>query len=112
MGIFNKIKKWSIKKKRIFAISIALFLTILVIVLNSVINSLWKDEARKNNFSDKNNPITSIKELFTKIINEAKPILGQVFGSSTQDKSSGTSQIIDQNNSTSSSFSTTSNIVE
>jgi hypothetical protein len=112
MSVINRIKKWSIKKKRIFTISVALFLTILIIFLNSVINSLWKDETKDNNFSGKNNPITSIKESFEKMFEQAKPILEQAFSSSTQNIATETEKIIDQNNSTSSSFSTTSNIVE
>lgn len=105
MKFFNKIRKWSIEKKRIFAISTALFITILVIFLNSIINTVWPDNSKKVNLAGKNNPITSLQESFSKIFDEAQPILEKAFGSSTQ-------QLIDQDISTSSSFSTTSNIVE
>lgn len=111
MKFLEKIRKWPIEKKRIFSISIAIFFTILVIILNSGINIIWKDET-KNTAFDKNNPINLLQDSISKIYNEAKPVLDQVFGSSTNDSSSQTDKIVDQTNSTSSSFSTTSNIVE
>jgi predicted PurR-regulated permease PerM len=105
MNFLDKVKRWPMKKKRIFSISLAVFLTVLIIVLNSAINLIWKDEMI-NKTTNKNNPIKLIQESFSKIFNVAKPALDQVFGSSTGDK------IIDQTNSASSSFSTTSNVVE
>jgi hypothetical protein len=108
MKFIDKIRKWPIEKKRTFSIIAAVFLTILIIVLNSGINLLWKDEAKHNNYSDKNNPINQIQESFAKIFNQVKPVLDQAFSSSTQN----TPQVINQNNSGTSSFGTTSNIIE
>ncbi len=99
---------WSIEKKRVFAISSAVFLTILIIVLSFSINSIWKDEVKIVPY-DQINPIKSIQESFSEIENDAKPVLEQVFGSSTENIASGTEQTTDQNISTSSSVSSSSN---
>lgn len=98
------VRKWPLERKRVFSISVAIFLTILIIILNSVINLVWKDEP-KDIIYTKNNPVDTVQESLSKFFNEAKPILDQAFSSSSQYK------IIDQINSTSSSFSTTSNVV-
>jgi predicted PurR-regulated permease PerM len=112
MNLLSKIKKWPIERKRTLAISLALFLTIIVIVINSLINSIWPDNSKKANLSGNNNPLKSLEESFSKIFEQAKPILDRAFSSSTQNTATDTSLIIDQNNSTSSSLSTSSNIVE
>ena len=126
--IINRIRKWSIERKRIFSISIAIFLTILIIILNSGINILWKKESN-NRFSAENNSINLIKESFKKIFDIAKPALEQAISSSTEifsalsaqpasSTSSTTEQIekeekiVDQINSTSSSFGTSSGVIE
>ena len=73
------------------------------------------NSARLKTGFNQNNPINTIKESFSQIYNEAKPSLDQIFGSSTQDTTTQTGQtgeIIDQINSTSSSFSTSSEVVE
>jgi len=111
MKVLDKIKKWPIERKRVFAISLTVFLTILIIILSLVINSIGKDGTKIIPYNQ-TDPIKSIKESFTQIINEAKPILNQVFSSSTKNTASGTEQIIDQNNSASSSLISTSSIVE
>ncbi|MFA5651852.1 MAG: hypothetical protein WC933_00615 [Candidatus Paceibacterota bacterium] len=100
MKFLEKIKGWPIEKKRIFSILLAVFLTILIIVLNSGINLLWKDEAQNKVFN-KNSPINSIKESFSQIFGDVESIAKQV--------SSSTAQLIDQIKSASSSFSTSSN---
>ena len=105
MDLINKIKKWPIEKKRIFSISVALFFTILIIILGFNVSSVWKDEATNTNLN-KDNLINSIQKSISEIFDKAKPILDQAFSSSTQ-KEEETGQI----NSISSSFSTTSNIV-
>ena len=111
-NLISRIRKWPIEKKRIFSILVAVFLTILIIVLNSALNIIWKDETKNIPLNNKNSPINTIQESFSKIFSEAKPILDQAFGSSTSGQLNQTGEIIDQINSTSSSFSTTSNIVE
>ena len=103
MKFLEKIKSWPIEKKRIFSILLAVFLTILIIVLNSGINLLWKDEVQNKVFN-KNSPVNSIKESFSQIFSDV--------GSVTEQISSSTAQLIDQIKSASSSFSTSSNIVE
>ena len=106
-SIFSKIRKWPIEKKRVFSISMALFLTILIIILNSGLNLIWKDETKNTNVYNKNNPINTIQKSFSDILNEAKPALDQIFGSSTEDISASSAPIektVDQINSTSSSI--------
>ena len=83
MNWLKIIRKWPIEKKRIFSISVAVFLTILIIVLNSAINIIWKDDVPKNNYVQKE-AINSIKESFSDILNTAAPALEQVFGSTTE----------------------------
>ena len=95
MKLLDKIKRWPIEKKRIFSISVAVFLTILIIVLNSALNLLWKDDIPKVNYAQ-NETISSMKTSFLDLFNTAAPSLEQAFSSSTQ--------IIDQINSTSSSI--------
>ncbi len=102
MKFLDQIKEWSVRKKKIFSITLAVFFTVLIIILNSGINLIWKDETQNRN-SAANNPINSIEESFSKIFNQIKPVLDQTFSGSTTEK------IIDQINSASSSFSTTSN---
>lgn len=94
------------EKKRIFSISLAIFFTILILIFNYSLNLIWKEEKNNIRIYDKNSPINTIQESFSKIFSNAKPVLEQVFSSSTKDK------IIDQINLASSSFSTISNIVE
>ncbi len=109
-NIIRKIRRWPTEKRRIFSILLAIFLTIFIIILNSGINLIWKDDAKNNDFM-KNNAINSIQESLSGIINEAKPAFDNIFGSSTNKSATGTEEIIDQSNATSSSFSTTSNVV-
>ena len=90
----------------------AVFLTILIIILNSGLNLIWKDDTKNINTYNKNNPINTIQESFSQIYNEAKPALDQIFGSSTQNTATETEQIIDQTNSTPSSLSTSSDMVK
>ncbi|MFH1454767.1 MAG: hypothetical protein ABIF22_00340 [bacterium] len=117
MKFIDKARKWPVEKKRMFSIVLAIFFTFLIIIFNSGINLIWKDETQNITFS-KNGPINSIQKSFSEILNKAKPMLEQVFSSSTEASSimsgqtEGTGEIIDQTNSTSSSFSTTSNVVE
>ena len=114
MDWLNKIRKWPIKKKRIFSVSFAIFFTILIIILNYNINLTWKNEPN-NHIYDKNSPISTIQESLSKIFDQAKPALDQIFGTSTGNlsiSSTSTENAIDQINSTSSSFDTSSNIVE
>ena len=114
MNWLNKIRKWPIEKKRIFSISVAVFLTIIIIILNYGLNLVWRDES--NNIVDtQNNPIDTIQDSLSKIVDQAKPILDQAFSSSTQEmttQATQTDEIIDQINSTSSSFGTTSDVVQ
>jgi predicted PurR-regulated permease PerM len=116
MNWLNKIKRWPMRKKRIFALFLAIFLTILIIVFNSAMNILWKDKTKNSN-----NPVSSFKSAFSEIFNGANPILDKAFSSTTQaelsdqlDKLSASlsSTSVDQINSTSSSSSTTSNVVK
>jgi predicted PurR-regulated permease PerM len=113
MKLLAKIKKWPQEKKRIFSISLAIFVTILVIVLNSAINIIWKDDAKI--IKPKNDSLNSLQQSISQIVNEVQPVFDRVFSttsSTTQNITTKTEEIIEQNNSTSSSFSTTSNIVE
>ncbi len=120
-NIFGKtlyrIKKWSAEKKRIFALCMAIFLTILVLVLNSAISSLWKGKIT-NKYVD-NSPFTSIKESFSEMFSKENPILMQALSSSTQainqtssQSSSSSATSSDQMNSASSSLSSSTNVVE
>lgn len=102
MNFIKGIKSWPIEKKRIFSVSVALILTILIIVLNSGINLLWGDK-KTNNISDKNNPVNTLSESFSKIFNDFQSVTKQI--------SSSTTIIMDQINSTSSSLSTGTNVV-
>ena len=99
MKFIDKIRKWPAKKKRIFSISLAIFLTFLILILNSAINLIWKDEVKV-----KDNSLYSLKESISEIVNQSKPLIDQTISSSTE--------IIDQINSASSSTSTSTNIVE
>jgi predicted PurR-regulated permease PerM len=110
-NLISKIRKWPIEKKRIFSISLALFFTVLVIILNFVLNMMWKAEEPSNRLSDENSSISDIQESFSKIFQEAKPALDQIFSSSTDTIPQSPREIIDQINSTSTSFSTTSDVV-
>ncbi len=111
MKLINQIKKLSFEKKRILAISLAVLLTIILIIINSIINSVWKDDS-VGAVKSKNDPIKSLQQSVSEIINQAKPIISQAFGSSTRNMASGTDQTIDQNNLASSSVSTSSNVVQ
>jgi predicted PurR-regulated permease PerM len=117
MDWLKKIKKWSAEKKRIFALCVAIFLTILVLVLNSAISSLWKGKIT-NKYVD-NSPFTSIKESFSEMFSKEKPLLMQALSSSTQaikqtnqQASTSIATSSDQTNSTSSSLSSSTNVVE
>ena len=112
MNFLSEIKKWPIEKKRIFSISVAVFLTILIIILNSALNLIWKEEVPRNKLLDKNGPINTMQESFSKIFEEAKPALEQIFGTSTDSISGQGGEIVDQINTATTSFSTTSNVVE
>ena len=102
MKSLDKIKKWPVEKKRKFSFFAAIILTILIIVLNSAINVVWKDETQ-NNFFSKYSPIQSTKESIMKVLNQ--------FGPSIESAISSTSELIKQNTSTTSGFSTTTNVV-
>ncbi len=117
MDWLKKIKRWSAEKKRIFALCVAIFLTILVLVLNSAISSLWKGKIT-NKYVD-NSPFTSIKESFSEMFSKEKPLLMQALSSSTQaikqtnqQASTSIATSSDQTNSTSSSLSSSTNVVE
>jgi hypothetical protein len=101
----KKIKKWPIKKKRRFSLIAAILLTVLIIIFNFGINTIWKEKKPKRNFN--NNSMKSFQSSFSNIFNIAKPALNQIFSSSTQ-----TEKIIDQINSISSSSDRVSNVVE
>lgn len=106
-NLIGGIRKWPAEKKRIFSIALALFITFLIIIFNAGMNLLWKDETKVV----KNNPLNSLQESFSKVVEQASPTLEQVF-SATQEMATQTQAIIDQINAAPSSFSTTSNIVE
>ena len=110
MKFLEKIKRWPFGKKRIFSIFSAIFLTILIIIFNQSINSIWKNDASSEIV--KNNQINSIQESLSQIISQATPILDQAFGSSTEDMATQTANSIDQINSTTSSSTATSSVVE
>lgn len=102
MEWLKNVKKWPIEKKRKFSILTAIFLTFLILILNFAVDKLWSNEA--NISSSQYWPTYQIKESFSKFYNEFQDIAKQF--------SSGTKEIIDQINTASSSFSTTTNIVE
>jgi predicted PurR-regulated permease PerM len=102
MNFIKKIRSWPIKKKRAFSISVALFITILIIIFNTAINLIWENEVEVKT----NNSFISVAKSFSKIFEEAEPIFNKIINNSRN------SDIINQTNSTSSIFSTTSNIVE
>ena len=105
MNFVNKIKKLSFETKRMLAIILAILLTIIIIILNSTVGYLWKDDS-VGDVKSKNDPIKSIQESVSQIINSAKPIIDEAFSSTTKEK------IMQQINSASSSTSTTTNVVE
>ena len=111
MKFLEKLKKWPIGKKRIFSVSLALFLTVFIIIVNFGINSVWVDDVKYEGII-KNNSIDSLQESLKQIINQARPVLDQTFGSSTASTSAQNGTTTYQINSTSSSFSTGTNIVE
>lgn len=115
MKIIEKIKKWPTDKKRFFSISIAVFLTILIIVLNSAVNTVWKENKQKNNSIYKNSQIKQIQESFSEIINNANKTLDDLKANNLATTTSQTTQTentTNQTNSTSSSLISTSSIVE
>lgn len=95
---FKRIKSWSIEKKRFFSISCAIFLTIIIIILNAKVNTVWK----KDNI--KNNSVDNIQNSVLEIVNQAKPLFDQAMSSTTE--------IIDQSKGTSSTSTATTSIVE
>ena len=103
MNWLKKIKSWPIEKKRIFAFSVAVFLTILVIVFNSALNLIWKSEV-SNKVASQISPISTIEESFSELFSEASPVLSRAISSS--------SEIINQINSTTSSLTATTSVVE
>ena len=113
-NLIKKIRSWPIEKKRIFSLSLAVFLTVIVIIFNSAIGLIWKNET-KNRSDNANNPFKTIQDSFSEIINIAKPALEKAFSSSTENlsgTSTGTGQeIIDQNNLATSSLGTSTNVV-
>ena len=102
MNWLKKLRKWPIDKKRILALSIAAFLTILVIVINAAINIIWKDNTPIKKVD--NTPFETIGKSFSDIINGFKPAFDQAFGSSTK--------ISGNNIQSTSSSSTTLNVVK
>lgn len=109
MSLLDRVKKWPVERKRIFSISLAVFLTILVIILNISINQIWKKDIPVTSYKQKE-AIKSLQESFSQIFEQIKPTLDQF--NSVVASSSNSNEIIDQINATTSSFSTTSNIVE
>ena len=99
IAVFTSIKKWSIEKKRIFSLIVAVVLTILIIVLTSAINLLWKEEVPKKIY-DKNSPTNTIKDSFSEIFDQIQSVTALI--------SSSTSQAQNQINSAPSSLSTSS----
>jgi len=102
-NLINKIRKWPIEKKRLLSLSLAIFFTVLVIVLNSGLNLIWKSNTKIVNY-EQEKAINVMQESFSQIFKTAQPVIERAIGSSTE--------IIDQINSASSSFSTTSSVVE
>jgi len=129
MKLLAKIKKLPNKTKRLLAILSAFLLTIILISINVLISSIWREEPKIVPYNQED-PIKSMANSFTKIFNVVQPMLDNSIKnisqvkdeiisemnatsstSSAKNTASGTEQIIDQNNSTSSSVSTSSNIV-
>ena len=110
MSLLGKIKKWPAERKRFFSLFLALFLTVLIIILNIFINSIWVSKNGVN--LGKNNGIDTIKESFSNIIDQNKPILDQALNSFKNAMPTTTDEAVDQINSASSSFATSSDIVE
>lgn len=102
MKWLKDIKKWSDKKKRIFAVSLALFITILAIVLNVGINV----SQNKNKINTADRQLDSVGKSFIKIFTDVQPIIESVFSSTTKEKIN--KQILIA----SSSFSSSTNIVK
>lgn len=115
MKIIEKIKKWPTDKKRIFSISVAVFLTILIIILNSAINIIWKESDQKDNSIYKKSQTKQIQESFSEIIDNTKNIFDDLKKNDLATTTEETTQIentVNQTNSISSSSISTSSIVE
>lgn len=115
MKYLDNIKKLPIGEKRTFSFLVAGFLTVLIIVFNYGISFLWKDEVKDNYMVSKNEAIDSFKESFDKSFSILTSALERNFTSSgtNQQIASGLNELVDQMSSTStSSSSTSSNIVE
>jgi len=102
-NLIDKIRKWPIEKKRLLSLSLAIFFTVLIIVLNSGLNLIWKSNIKTVNY-EQEKAINAMQESFSQIFKTAQPAIERAISSSTE--------IIDQINSASSSFSTTSSVVE
>ncbi len=83
-NFINRIREWPIEKKRTFSIVLAIFLTLLIIILNFSINFVWKDETKENILINSNSPINSLQQSFSKIWNEAQPAFNNIFSTSTK----------------------------
>jgi len=93
--ILKTIQRWPIEKKKFFAILLAIFFTILILLLNFCINSIWEDKSPKTNYLQEN-AFSSMKESFSRLFDEARPALDRAISSTTE--------IIDQISSTTSSI--------
>ena len=95
-NFLNGVKKWPLHKKRNFALFLAIALTVLIVILNFALNSIWNEN--KDDIPRKNVQFESMKKSFSEIFDQAGSALEQTISSSTQ--------IIDQIKSATTSSST------
>ena len=110
MKFLDKVKNWPIEKKRIFSISVAILITVLVIGINYGVGRLWYEEKPENVYADKENPINKLAEEFQKNLDVVQPVLDKAFSDKSVWVSTTTEELINQISSSSSS--TTLNVVE
>lgn len=110
MKLIDEIRKWPEKRKRNFSIFLALFLTVLIIIINSAFNIIWPESSKKQSISD-SREFNNMKESFNDLINNAQPLFNQ-FDNLSSTSAIQTVETIEQDNSTSSSFGSTTNVVE
>ena len=112
MKHLDKIKNWPIEKKRIFSISVAIFLTVLIIGINYGLGLIWNVEKSVNAYADKENPINKLAESFQKNLDIVQPVLDKAFSDKSIWVGTTTEELINELSSSTNSSSTTSNIVE
>lgn len=110
-GFLKLVMGWPIEKKRIFSISVAIFLTVLVIGINYGVGLVWYEEKPVNVYADKENPINKLSEAFKKNLDIVQPTLDKAFSDKSVWVSTTTEELINEISSSTASTSTSLNVV-